>query len=119
VSVLEAVIAVIIAFGVIAGALEASRMATSRGALAGLDAEVALRAERLIASIGAERPLAAQHSEGSEEGGVSWTLDVTPYAEGAKGTAAFDILAEVAIRRGGLSARQQIATLKLRPEPSR
>jgi hypothetical protein len=119
VSVLEAIIAVVIAFGIVAGAIEASRMAASRAALASLDAEVAIRAERLIASVGTERPLAAQHDEGSEEGGVGWTLEVAPYAEDAKAPLAFDIVAEVTIRRGDLSARQRIATLKLRPEPSR
>ena len=117
-SVLEAIIAVVIAFGIVAGAIEASRMAASRAALASLDAEVAIRAERLIASVGTERPLAAQHDEGSEEG-VGWTLEVAPYAEDAKAPLAFDIVAEVTIRRGDLSARQRIATLKLRPEPSR
>jgi hypothetical protein len=116
VTILETIIALIIGFGVVAAALEASGMATARAALARLEVEAAIKAERLLAKAGAELPLAAGHNEGSEEGGVTWSFDVSPYQPVAKGPMAFDVAARVEIRRGGLVARRDVATLKLRLE---
>ena len=115
-TILETIIALAIAFSVVGGALEASRMATARVALARLQVDAAIKAERLLSKVGAELPLAAGNSEGVEEGGVTWSLDVSPYHPAAKGPMAFDIAAHVEIRRGGLVARQDVATMKLRSE---
>ena len=116
---LETLVSLAIASGIIVGALEASRLAASRAAIASLDVEAAARAEKLHSRVGADLPLEAGHREGSEAGGITWSLDVSPYSQAAKGPRAFEITADVSITRGGLSARQKVATLKLKPEPFR
>jgi hypothetical protein len=116
---LETLVSLAVASGVIVGALEASRLAASRAATAFLDVEAAARAERLHSRVGTDLPLEAGHREGSEGGGIRWSLDVKPYSEGGKGPKAFEIAAVVSITRGGLSAKQTVATLKLEPGPSR
>ena len=115
---LETVIALAIAFSVVTGALEASRMAATRAGLAKLQMEAAVKAEKLIAAVGTEFPLAGGHDEGREGGGINWSLDVRPYQPVPKGAAAFDVSAHVQIRRGELVAQQDVATLKQRLEPS-
>jgi hypothetical protein len=116
VTILETIIAMAIAVGVIAGALEASGMATARAVWASLQVEAVVKAERLLAKAGGELPLAEGGSEGVEEGGMTWSLAVSPYQPAAKGPQAFDVVARVEIRRGGLVVRQELATMKLRLE---
>jgi type II secretory pathway pseudopilin PulG len=116
VTILETIIAMVIAIGVVAGALEAAGMATARTALARLRVEAAAEAEGLLAKVGTEVPLAAGTREGMGEGGVAWSLAVNPYQPVAKGPQAFDVVAHVEIRRGGLVVREDLATLKLLPE---
>jgi hypothetical protein len=116
---LETMVALVIAAGVIVGALETSRMANSRTAIALLESEAAILAEGLLSKVGAHVPLEPGHHEGSEHNGVSWSLDINAYLPRAKGIRAFEITAAVSIKRGGLSVRQEVATIKLAREISR
>ena len=111
---LEALLALVIAFGVITSALEASRTATNRSAIAHLEAEAALDAEALLSRVGTELPLNPGRLEGQDGNGEHWVVDVGPEGMGGDALRAYQIKADVRIARAGLSAHSSVATLKLR-----
>jgi hypothetical protein len=113
VTVLETMVALSIGLGVMAGALEASRLAVTRTALAKLDIEAAIRAERLMSGVGAERPLTIGQSEGTDGNGTMWVVNISRHGPETAAPGAFEVAATVTIKRGGLKARQHIAILKL------
>lgn len=115
---LEAAIAVVMVAGITIGAVEASRSAITRDAFARLQVEATLKANTLLANAGTTLPLRAGRHEGMEERGIRWALDISSPLDAHDRVKAFEVVAEVAIARGGLSARSHLATLKLFVEPS-
>ena len=110
---LEAAIALIIAAGVIAAALEASHMSAGRTALARLETEAVIRAEALIAGAGSDLPLVPGRVEGGDGRSVRWIVDIQHDEFGKGPPDAYQISADVSISRDGLSVRQRLVTLKL------
>jgi hypothetical protein len=113
-NVLESLLALIIAFGVVASAIEASRIATSRSAIARLQTEAALDAEALLSRVGNDLPLNPGHLEGTEGNGVHWVIDVWPASRETDALQAYQITSDVGITRAGISAHNKVATLKFR-----
>src|SRR3954453_6615723 len=110
---LEAAIALIIAAGVIAAALEASPISAGRTALARLETEATIRAEALLAGAGAGRPLAPGRTEGGDGDSVRWVVDIQRDEFGRGPPDAYQVSADVRISRDGRSVRQKLVTLKL------
>ena len=69
----EALIAIVIAAGVMMAAVEATRMAATRTAISLLEMEAVVRAEALLASAGVDFPLAPGRIGGTHGDDVIWT----------------------------------------------
>jgi hypothetical protein len=113
-TVLEALLAVVIAFGVVASAIEASRIAANRSTIARLQAEAALEADALLSRLGQDLPLNPGHLEGDGGNGVRWAIDVASAGREADALQAFQVTSDVRISRAGMSVHQNVATLKIR-----
>ena len=113
-TVLEALLAVVIAFGVVASAIEASRVAIGRSTIARLEAEAALDAEALLSRVGNDMPLNPGHLEGAEGNGVRWAIDVVPAGRETDMLQAYQVTSNVAIGRAGTLAQSNLTTLKIR-----
>lgn len=109
----ETLIALTIAAGVIVAAVESSYSTARRAALAQLQSEAVIRAEALLARAGSELPLREQRLEGAEGSSVQWILDMRREGPGSGSPKAFQVMAEVMVTRDGLSVHEQLATLKL------
>jgi hypothetical protein len=113
-TVLEALLAVVIAFGVVASAIEASRIAANRSTIAHLQAEAALDADALLSRVGQDLPLNPGHLDGAEGNGVRWAIDVAPAGRESDALQAYEVTSDVRISRAGMSVHQNVATLKIR-----
>jgi hypothetical protein len=113
-TVLEALLALVIAFSVVASAIEASRLAIGRSTIARLEAEAALDAEALLSRVGNDLPLNPGHFDGAEGKGVRWAIDVVPAGREADALQAYQVTSNVAIRRAGTTAQSNLTTLKIR-----
>jgi hypothetical protein len=113
-TVLEALLAVIIAFGVAASAIEASRLVIGRSAIARLEVEAALDAETLLSRVGNDLPLNPGHLEGVEGNGMRWAIDIVPAGRETDTLQAYQVTSNVAIGRASTSAHSTLATLKIR-----
>jgi hypothetical protein len=118
-SLLETMVALTIAAGVISAALETAYLTAQRTMLANLEMEAILRAEALLAWAGTDPSNTAAHREGTDGETVRWTLDMERDDAGNRPPAAMRIVARVTITRDGASTQQELATLKLVPEPVR
>jgi hypothetical protein len=113
-TVLEALLAVVIAFSVVASAIEASRLAANRSTIARLQAEAALDADALLSRLGQDLVLNPGHLEGAEGNGVRWAIDIAPAGGETDALQAYEITSDVRISRAGLSVHKNVATLKIR-----
>src|SRR5580704_16148532 len=111
-TVLEALLALVIAFGVVASAIEASRVAIGRSMIARLEAEAALDAEALLSRVGNDLPFNSGHLEGAESNGVRWAIDVVAAGQETDALQAYQVTSDVAIVRAGISAQSNLTTLK-------
>jgi hypothetical protein len=110
---LEAMISLVIAAGVIAAVLETSHLSAGRTVSARLELEATARAEALLARAGSHLPLVPGRLEGGDSREVRWILEIRR-DDSVKGPPdAVEVTADVRISRGGLSARQTLVTLKL------
>lgn len=110
---LEALVALMMAAGVIAAGLEASYQAQARTALARLETEAVVRAEALLARTGAEIPLQTGHFDGADGNSVRWALDIQR-DESVKGPPyGFQVTADVVVTRDEGLVRQKLVTLKV------
>jgi acyl CoA:acetate/3-ketoacid CoA transferase len=112
-TILEALLAVVIALGVVASAIEASQIAISRSVIARLLAESALDAEALLSRVGNDIPFDPGHIEGAEANGARWSLDIVTVSAGNEALRAYQVTSDVSITRAGRSVHSEIATLKL------
>jgi hypothetical protein len=112
-TVLEALVALMIALGVVTAAVEASRMAISRSTIARLQVEATLDTETLLARVGNDIPLSEEHLEGDGGNGEHWIIDIVPTSAPTDVVRAYEVHAEVRLLRAGISAQSRLATLKL------
>jgi hypothetical protein len=112
-TVIEALVALVIAFGVVVSAIEASRQAITRSAMARLDAEADLDAEALLSRVGRDLPLQTGRLEGDDGSTVHWTVEMQAVTAPQDAPSAYAVMSEVTILRAGLSAHGRVATLKL------
>jgi hypothetical protein len=109
----EALISLAIAIGVVASAVEASRLAIARTAVARLDAEAALSAEAALARVGNDIPLSPGHYEGNQEEGRHWAIDVSSFGDHGDAVQSYVVSVKVTIARAGIAAQSSIGTLRL------
>ena len=112
-SLLETLIALMIAAGVIAAGVEAAHMSQARTLRARLDLEAVTRTESLLAQAGTEIPLRAGRLEGADGEAVLWSLDMLRDEQAKPPPEAFLVTAEVTVTRDGQSVHQRLSTLKL------
>ncbi len=110
----EALIALVLATGVVVAALDASRLISARSGSAALEIEALLRAESLLGAAATDPVRSAGVLEGQDSPDVHWMTNVQPRSYGGQGPAqAFEIASQVTITRGGARVRRSLTTLKV------
>jgi hypothetical protein len=112
-SLLEVLVALVIAAGVVAAAVEASHLAQVRVLRAQLEFDAVAGAEALLARAGAELPLRVGRLDGVDGTGLSWRLDVAREGQTMGSPEAFQVTADVLVVRDGHEVRQRLKTLKI------
>lgn len=110
---LEALIALVIASGVTIAALDASRLLATRSDAATLETEALLRAEALLNAASADPAGALGNAEGRDGPSLHWATRVERKSYGRGPAQAFEITARVTIARGGVRVERSLATLKV------
>jgi type II secretory pathway component PulJ len=110
---IEAMVALVIAAGVIIAALDASHLISARSDASAMEIESLLRAESLLAVVGADVRLAAGTTEGEDGPDVRWATLVEQKDYGQGRAHAFAITSQVTITRAGRRIQRSLSTLKL------
>lgn len=111
---IETLVAMTVAVGVVVVGLESARQSIERTNLSALETEASLRAEALMGRVGADVPLAPGRREGSDEDIGRWSLDIRLDEASSRRLAAYHIVASVSVTRGQRSASSTLETLKLK-----
>ena len=115
----EALVAIVIAAGVMIAAVEVTRSAASRTAAALLEMEAVTRAEALLAGAGVDFPLVPGRIEGAQDDGMTWRVDIERADAAASRPIAFQVTSTVSVARAGTAAQQTLSTLRLSWDPRR
>ena len=110
----EALLAVVIAFGVVASAIERRELQPTDRRSRTCEAEAALDADALLSRVGQDLPLNPGHLEGDGGNGVRSAIDVASAGREADALQAYEVTSDVRISRAGMSVHQNVATLKIR-----
>jgi hypothetical protein len=109
----EALIAIVIAAGVMIAAVEATRSGAARTGISLLEMEAVARAETLLATAGVDFPLAPGRIEGAQDEDVIWSVDIERSDSTLSKPIAFRVTSNVTIARAGNTVQQSLSTLKL------
>lgn len=110
---LEAIVALVIASGILGSTFEIYRQSVNRSATARLSVEATLEAESQLARVSSDIPLRPTRLETNDGRGRASVIAIRPVVFGDGRMKAFEVISEVVITRGGTSARARLATLKL------
>jgi hypothetical protein len=108
----EALIALVIASGVTIVALEASRRLATRSEAAALETEALLRAEALLGAARIDPTGSIGSTEGRDGPSLHWSTRIERRSYGRGPAQAFEITAQVTITRGDARIQRSLTTLK-------
>jgi prepilin-type N-terminal cleavage/methylation domain-containing protein len=109
----EVLVALVIASGVTLFAMEISRFTVNRSAASLVQLEAVLEAESLLSRVGLDIPLQVGQIQNTTSEGISWVIDIRRLDDRPALPHAYQVSSEVIIARAGISERYRLATIKL------
>jgi hypothetical protein len=109
----EALVALVIASGVTIAALDASRLLAGRSDSAALETEALLRAEALVNAARIDPTASVGSAEGQDGPNLRWATTVERKSYGRGPAQAFEITARVTITRGDARVARSLTTLQV------
>lgn len=113
-TIVEAIVSVLIAAGLMLASLEISRAVIDRTQMARLELRASMKSEELLARAGAEFPLKDMQIESGSSGPVQWSLRIQSRRYGEGPLEAFEVSARVIVLENGRKGESVLGTLKLR-----